>query len=448
MHSTTYGKAFMSQDSKVNDLLPYLFDLVKFARSKGANGVEFLHTHLLERSFEVRGAERNNFAPREEQNLSGLLFLENGASASFSVNAELRGRHPASIEKAIVRAAKRPANPHAGPVGRFDYQAEGIGLTDARYPSIDDDAYQELTEINRPSLALQRHHHLQYLDRKLHRLFVSSRDFHAESSSTFYKLQIANRLPGLTHPIQTLACGRAFSHVGSIPFQRDIESRIEALSNTCDAPTEPLPLVLPTRVVAWLLENLAPAFDVAFGGKSRSFLSQLPDGVLGTRAVHIVDDPGVPGGVRTRAFDDRGVPPLAVHVVREGKVGNWYQTPESAHKQDIRPTGHFWGGKNQHSNLILRPGNRSRTQMLTEVPLSLELDHLNGSLDLRTGILNAKGSALLLEKGKPLGAVHNVQLNLPIQNLLGAVKEIASNQLRYGAVDSATVLTESIPLSA
>jgi hypothetical protein len=33
---------------------------------------------------------------------------------------------------------------------------------------------------------------------------------------------------------------------------------------------------------------------------------------------------------------------------------------------------------------------------------------------------------------------------MPIQDLLCAVKEIASNQLRHRAVDSATVLTEAL----
>jgi hypothetical protein len=85
--------------------------------------------------------------------------------------------------------------------------------------------------------------------------------------------------------------------------------------------------------------------------------------------------------------------------------------------------------------------------MLSEVPLALELDHLQGRIDLKTGQIDAQGPALVLEKGKPCGAVRSVSLQMPIASLLGAVKEIASNQMRYGAVDSATVLTEALDIS-
>ena len=95
----------------------------------------------------------------------------------------------------------------------------------------------------------------------------------------------------------------------------------------------------------------------------------------------------------------------------------------------------------------MRPGNRSRTQMLTEVPSALELDSLQGELNLKTGHINAFGPALILEKGKPVGAVSKVQLDLPLPELFMAFKEVASNQLRCSAVDSATVLTQPLKVN-
>jgi predicted Zn-dependent protease len=377
--------------------------------------------------------------------LAGTVFVETGGSASFSVNADLRGRHPASVEKAVARAKKASPNPLAGPAERMDISERGLGLNDPRYPRIDEEAMDELIDLNRDNKgAPPSTHRLSYVDRKLFRFFLSSRDFYASSTSTFYKLRLENTIPGTQTALWTLACGRAFSHVGSIPFGRELEGRMAALSSPCAAPSGPVHLVLPTRVMAWILDALAPAFDEGLVASKKSFVSKLPDGVLGARSVHVVDDPAASGGVRTRAFDDRGVPPVAVPIVREGVVGNWYHSVESARQWDIRPTGHVWQGKVRPSNLVLRPGNRSRTQMLSEIPVSVEIDHLRGSLDLRTGHLKAAGPALVLEKGKPIGSIREVHLDMPIQTLLCAVKEIASNQLRHRAVDSATVLTEPL----
>jgi predicted Zn-dependent protease len=433
----------MSQDSTPQELLPSLNKLIQQARKQGASGIELLHTTLKERHFEATGTQKGPLNQSESRILSGKVYMETGASASFSINADLSGRHPASVRKAVIRAQKAKPAPHAGPAERMDIADRGMGLKDPRYDRIDDEALDDLIAINQAGPEIPPHI-LNYTDRRLQRFFVSSRETYANSVSTFYKLRLSNTIPRSSIPLHTLACGRAFSHVGSIPFGRELESRMIALSAPCYTPTGPIPLVLPTRVMAWLLEKLAPAFDVrSMNGKS-NFLSSLPDGILGTRAVHIIDDPAIVGGVRTRAFDDQGVPPMAVPIVREGRVGNAYHCVEAARSKDVRPTGHFWAGQIRHSNLILRSGNRSRTQMLTEVPLSVEIDHLQGELDLKTGHLRASGPALVLEKGKPIGSVQSVEIDMPLPALLCAVKEIASNQLRHGAVDSATVLTEAL----
>ena len=303
---------------------------------------------------------------------------------------------------------------------------------------------EELVEINASTGKIA--HKIQYSDTLRTRLFISSNGFHANSTSTFYKLRLSNTIPGRNLPIEELACGRAFSHVGSIPFGRSLDARMEELSQQGKAPDSPTPLVLPTRVVAWLLNALSPLFYVREGESKHRFFNKLEGGVLGSRVLHVVDDPVAPGGVRTRAFDDRGVAPIAVPVIREGVVGNFYMDPKTARAREIRPTGHYWNGQMRASNLVMRPGNRSRTQMLTEVPLALELDSLTGDLNLKTGQLTATGPALVLEKGKSVGSVKEVRLDLPVTELFLAFKEVASNQLRCSAVDSATVLTQPLPV--
>ena len=138
----------MSRDTHPKALLPYLSDLVKLALSSGASGAEFLHTELVERSFQTRGANPGPLTEKEKRNLHGLIFLANGASASFAINADLKGRHPASIQKASERAKKSAGDPFAGPADRLDIKERGKGLKDPRYPYIDQDALQELVEIN------------------------------------------------------------------------------------------------------------------------------------------------------------------------------------------------------------------------------------------------------------------------------------------------------------
>ena len=85
--------------------------------------------------------------------------------------------------------------------------------------------------------------------------------------------------------------------------------------------------------------------------------------------------------------------------------------------------------------------------MLSEVPVSLFITHLEGNLDPKTGLLNARGSAYLLERGKSVGCTAPVELKMPVMDILREIKEISSDQQRYGAVDCATVLTNEIDVS-
>ena len=432
----------MTRDDPAKAALPHLQNLLKFALSSGASGAEFLQEGVLRREMSATGTSGSPLQQTHEDTLHGRIFVADGACATFSINATLLGRHEASIEKAIARANRANANPGAGPCERFDIQERGLGLLDPRYASIDDEALEELLELNQSEGP--RPHQLHYTDTHRSRFFLSSSGYHASSTSTFYKLRLSNEIPDRNLSVEELACGRAFSHVGSIPFGRTLDARIADLSQPGSVPSQPIALVLPTRVIAWILNALSPLFDVRQGESKHRFFSKLENGVLGSKILHVVDDPVATGGVRTRAFDDRGVAPIAVPVIREGVIGNFFMDPKTARERDIRPTGHYWAGQMRASNLVMRPGNRSRTQMLTEVADALELDSLTGELNLKTGHLKAHGPALVLEKGKAIGAVRKVQLDLAVSELFQSFKEVASNQLRSSAVDSATVLTHPL----
>jgi hypothetical protein len=83
--------------------------------------------------------------------------------------------------------------------------------------------------------------------------------------------------------------------------------------------------------------------------------------------------------------------------------------------------------------------------MLSEVPNSLEIDHFEGKLNPKTGKVKISGPALLLSKGQQNGCAGTVSIELEIWTLFAAIREVASNQERHGAVDSATVLLDVIP---
>jgi len=192
---------------------------------------------------------------------------------------------------------------------------------------------------------------------------------------------------------------------------------------------------------------MAPAFSAEAYEAKKSFLHQLDGADIASRKFHIVDDASLPGAMNTCAFDDRGVPPVPIAIIREGTFGGLYHSPETARRADTRPTGHVQGDEIRPGNLVVRHGNRSRTQMLSEVPVSLFITSLQGTLNPKTGLIDAYGSAYLLERGKSVGCTAPVLLKMSVMDILREIKEISSDQQRYGAVDCATVLTNEIDVS-
>jgi len=165
-------------------------------------------------------------------------------------------------------------------------------------------------------------------------------------------------------------------------------------------------------------------------------------GFLGRRlanpVLHITDDAGLFGGLYTRAFDDRGVPPIAVTLLKEGVVHGLYHDPETARAEGLRPTGHVTGGALTPTNLIVRPGSRTRNVILGELVTYLLLDRLP-PIDTTTGRLDGEVPVVVVERGERVGSAR-VRMQISIAALFAAIQEIAADQERACEVDASTTI--------
>jgi predicted Zn-dependent protease len=432
------------------------------ARLAGVEGAEIIVTAWDETSYSATNKTIEQNSQRSGISVIGMVYLLDGRAGAFKTKSTTKR----ALAKALATAIETAESAAASDVGKFcladkmDINERGMGVLDPRYKYLDNETREELAEIN--TEAAERVGNIEYLkttyrDRLTHRAYLSTNGIKAVSSSTLYNYDLTVKLLGNPTTLSSSHTGRAFAHIGTIPFGNELTQRLNRIVSrvsTIDALghdrltrkriTVTPPLVLTPIAMSWLIEAMAPVFSAKLE-ESESFLSRIKDGNLGNRTLHIIDDPGLHGGVRTRAFDDRGVPPTAIAMVLEGKANAMMHTPESARLADTAPTGHLISRKLSPSNLLLRAGNRSRTQMLSEVPNSLEIDHFEGKLNLKTGKVKISGPALLLSKGQKIGFVGTVTIDLEIWTLFKAIKEVASNQERHGAVDSATVLLGEIP---
>lgn len=425
-----------------------MLDILDATRKRGARGAEILRTWSATHNAQwIRGKD----AIDSEESITTrlIVYLENGRSQASDLGDLNPKKLEKQLDKVIQRAEKSKPSPQAAPADRFDIPDRGLGIDDPRYSQVDDETRLGVLQQNLAYFANTNSdpQSLKYRDVRTHRIFASTRGVHASNHSTSYELEIQarHRTSGIEQTLQTNS--HAFSHVASIPYGSNLSKTLDELSGPRVTGPERVPLVLSPEAMSWIIARMAPAFSATAYEAKQSFLNNLDGEPIASRRFHIVDDASLPGAMNTRAFDDRGVPPVPVAVIREGTFGGLYHSPETARRADTRPTGHVVGDKIQPGNLVVRHGNRSRTQMLSEVPVTLFITSLSGELNPKTGILNAYGSAYLLEKGKPVGCTAPVLLKMPVTEILREIKEISSDQQRYGEVDCATVLTNEIEVS-
>ncbi|MCA9573176.1 MAG: hypothetical protein KC656_35315, partial [Myxococcales bacterium] len=206
-------------------------------------------------------------------------------------------------------------------------------------------------------------------------------------------------------------------------------------------------VVIPPLPMSRLLDVIGERFTPErVGGKG--FLSAARTAFSGK--LHVVDDGALAGGLRSRSFDDRGVPPVPLTLIREGCVGGRFLDPERARQLGTRPTGHCTGDGLMAGNLVMREGTRSINALLTELGgPSLQIDDLYdlSGLDLDTGALDVVVDGVVMDANIPVGAMQRVRLTGDLGALFAGIAEVCNNTDRIGHVDAASLIADGLVLA-
>lgn len=424
--------------------------LMDTARKAGARGAEALLCQCRELSLVLREAELAPVRENRSAHLRLTVYREGGRKGEATLKLP-RLRPPDAIptdliEEALARAASAAADPHEGPADRYDIDARGLGLRDRRQDGLQISDRRELVRENAidcvavsPDITLE---HLTYTERATHRSFASTRGVSAEEPSSYYALVGKAHWAQSDRPLTDGTETRHYANIASMPIGTELGRRLERLHRVVPLPSEDLPLILDGSALAHLLRALTPAFAGSDAYEGRTFLKTLGEKPLAGNRLHVIDDPGISGGLRSRAFDDRGVPPSPVVFIREGRAGGLLLDPHTARRCGQRPTGHVEGDQVKHSNLVVRPGTRSRNAIGMNLAdyLVVENFHEPRPVDIRTGRVRTGADLLLFRDNEIQGTCLGVRFDLPAWDLLGAITEIAGDQSRYADVDSCSVL--------
>lgn len=360
---------------------------------------------------------------------------------------------PALIERALAAAADAPIDAEGAPVARLSAPIGGLSIDDKRHSTLTmADRIEVISAAERGARQADKRaqtENFAYRDNRRRRRIANSRGLNLEEWSTLYQAMgsvLVGDERGNIAMSDHLA-SRAFASIASLPYGAALAQRAAALLPGHGAPPGPQRVVFSPRSLAELVLQLGDEFTWANLDSGDSFLAQAAreHRPLFDPRVTLLDDGTVPGSIRTRAFDDRGVPPATLALLREGRVDGRFIDVATARRKEARPTGHQWRRALAPNNLILRGGTRSINAILSEMDRQiLVIDHVydwNG-LNLKTGDLTIRAGGWMTRRSKHEHFVRDVKLSGHLPTVLTNIVEIASDTDRYLHVDAPAMILD------
>ncbi len=393
--------------------------------------------------------------PRASNSVRVRVFCEGGRSGMAEKKSSGKVDHGALVTAAIATAQDAEPNPHAGVAPRLDVASLGLGIFDRRNAMLEDADRQNVVESNLRDcrgVADVRPRLFRYVETTSRRAFRSSRGVELSEAATLYSLKAEMELEADDAVrVEGEVSSRHFADVASIPLGVDLARKVARYQNPIPAPDADLPIVLEPSLVAQMMRAVAPAFDRQLIDSNKSFLKGEIDQTLGSSLLHMIDDAARPGGLATRAFDARGVPPVSIPLIREGAAGAFYSGVAQSEAKGLRPSGHEQAdGSAWSGNLLLRSGTRSRNMMFPELGEFLLLDGVvnNGvRCDLAKGTLRLKAHTFLSDGGQVKGYLGVQTFKTTWVDLWSGIREIGSDQQRFGTVDASTWVVDGMARS-
>lgn len=166
--------------------------------------------------------------------------------------------------------------------------------------------------------------------------------------------------------------------------------------------------------------------------RQRSYLAERLGKRIGSSWLTLIDDPGVPRGPGSRAFDGEGRPVARRVIAESGTLQSFLLDTYSARKLNLAPTGSASGGGGiphaSTSNFYLAAGDRAPETLLDGISRGLYVVRMMGfGFDPVTGDFSRGAEGFLIEDGKLTRPVGEITISRNLDELLGGIEAVAND---------------------
>ncbi|KMT65013.1 metalloprotease PmbA [Catenovulum maritimum] len=160
--------------------------------------------------------------------------------------------------------------------------------------------------------------------------------------------------------------------------------------------------------------------------------------------LNIVEDPLIPQGLSSRAFDSEGVATQKRNIVENGVLNTWLLTSYSANKMGLQTTGHAGG----IHNWLVGAGGGSFQQMLQKLDTGLLVTEMMGQgVNVVTGDYSRGAAGFWVEKGIIQYPVHEITIAGKLSDMFSSIVAIGDDIDPKGSIQSGSVLISEMQVA-
>ena len=214
-------------------------------------------------------------------------------------------------------------------------------------------------------------------------------------------------------------------------------------------------VVFHPRVGGQLLDLVGEALSAEAVQRGRSFLRGLTGKAAAAKVVTIVDDPFLPDGMASGAFDDEGVPREKLEPVTSGVLSTYFYDLRSAAREarasNGRASKESFGSPPRpgSTNLFIRPGEAKLQEMLSSSKKVFLLREVMGlhMADPITGEFSLGASGLLYENGAFVRPVRGITIAGTLSGVLNSIEAVGNDLRFYGTTGSPSLLVGGMSIA-
>ncbi|WP_109809048.1 TldD/PmbA family protein [Sphingosinithalassobacter portus] len=214
--------------------------------------------------------------------------------------------------------------------------------------------------------------------------------------------------------------------------------RAVARLNPARVPSGAMPVVFDPRVSGSMLGHLMAAISGGAITRKTSFLQDALGTQVFASGISIHDDPHIPRGLRSRAFDGEGLPVQPMAIIADGMLETWLLDSAAARQLGLEPTGHAARGIGGNpgasaSNLYMAAGHVPRETLIGEIELGILVTELIGQgVNGVTGDYSRGAAGFLIEKGEITRPVSEITIAGNLTDMFRQMTPASDLDFRYG----------------